>query len=119
MAQEIIVLEEVRNRAQVVFLYPIAVPIQVASQNIVPTPTTDVLGADVLGWTLGLVLTAQEKIDLDAGTLAFERLSLRRDGDSNAALLVRLKARYANRSTKFDAFYQTRYAQAGQRFDAV
>jgi hypothetical protein len=63
------------------------------------------------------VLTAQEKIDLDAGTLVFERLSVRRDGDSNAALLTRLQARYASRSAGFAAVYQTRYAQAGQRFN--
>ena len=119
MTQEIIVLEEVQNRVQVVFLYPIATPATVAGQNIVPTPATDELGVSVLGWTLDLVLTAQEKTDLDAGSLAFESLTFRRDGDSNAALLARVKARYAGRSAAFDSYYATRYAQAGQRFDAV
>jgi hypothetical protein len=117
MAQEIIVIDEVKNRVQAAFLYPIPIPIQVAGQNVVPTPTTDGQGGDVLGWTLGLVLTAQEKIDLDAGDLALERLTFRRDGDSNAALLVRLQARYATRSGAFDSYYATRYAQAGARFN--
>ncbi len=119
MAQEIIVLEEIRNRVSVVFLYPIPSPATVAGQNVVPTPATDDQAASVLNWTLDLVLTAQEKTDLDAGTLAFENLSFRRDGDSNAALLARIQSRYASRSTGYASFYATQYAQTGERFDAV
>ena len=119
MANEIIVVDEARNRVNVVFLYPIATPATVAGQNVVPTPTLDAEGGDTLGFTLGLVLTAQEKTDLDAGTLVFEGVSVRRDDDSNAALLARLQAKYANRSAGFDSKYATRYAQAGQRFDSV
>ncbi len=119
MAQEIIVIEEQRNRVTTVFLYPIPTPTTVAGQNVVPSPATDELGVSVLGWTLDLVLTAQEKLDLDAGILAFERLTFRRDGESNAALLTRIQSRYAGRSAAFTSYYATRYAQAGQRFDAV
>jgi hypothetical protein len=117
MANEIIIIEEIRDRAQIVFLYPVASPIQVAGQNVVPSPTTNAVGDDALGWTLGLALTAQEKLDLDAGDLVFERLSMRRLGDNNAAFLVRIQARYATRSAAFTAFYATRYAQAGARFN--
>jgi hypothetical protein len=118
MAQEIIIIEEVRDRAEIVFLYPIPTPATVAGQNVVPTPAT-VDAVEVLGWTLGLVLTAPEKADLDAGDLAYERLTMRRLGDSNPAFLARIQAKYATRSAAFASYYATRYAQAGERFDTT
>jgi hypothetical protein len=120
MADEILVLERSNERQSVFFLFPIAAPVQVSGANVVPTPATDELGANVLPAIAEAVLTAQEKTDLDAGTLAYATTSFRPPpGATGGDILAKVQARYAVMLAEFNSDYAARYEFAGGRFNAV
>ena len=121
MANEICVVRATtRGTLTLAFLYPITVPVQINGANVVPTPATNG-GVSVLDPILESMLTAQEKTDLDAGTLAYEMVTYRYDpGASNAQALAKAQALYANRLSQFQTWYTTTYGgRVGQRFSAV
>jgi len=112
MANEIVALEQNGDEINALFLFPIAVPKQVGGTNVVPTPST------TLPAIAAAVLTAPEKAELDAGTLAFGIASFKRSGIAAGALLARVQAVYAAALTEFTATYSTRYGLAGNRYSA-
>lgn len=124
MADEILALENSGDRQNVLFLFPIAVPVLIGGSNVVPTPAT---GLDELGNPINLlpdvadaVLTAPEKAELDAGTLAYAVTSFRPpSGVTGAQILAKVQARYMIMLDDFNTDYDARYEFAGQRFNAV
>jgi hypothetical protein len=112
MANEIVALEQNGDDIGVLFLFPIGVPKQIAGANVVPTPSTN------LPAVASAVLTAPEKAQLDAGTLAFTTMSFKRNGIAGAALLAHVQSVYADALTEFTANYNTRYSLAGNRYSA-
>lgn len=111
MANEITVIEQAGADLALVFLYPIATPLQVGGANVVPTPS---VGLPALA---AVVFQSAEKAALDAGTAAFEVVSLTPDPAlSPAQLLARAKVIYAAALAAFTSAYQLRYRWSGQRF---
>lgn len=108
------------NTLTLVFLYPIATPIQVGGQNVVPTPATSG-GVSQLDPVVDRMLTTLEKTALDTGTLAYEMFQYNYDpGATPAQSLAKAQALYARRLTEFNTRYQMRYGgRVGQRFNAI
>jgi hypothetical protein len=102
-------------------LFPIAAPKQYndatgTARNVVPTPTS-ALPTDV---TNGVFLTAAERAQLDAGTLAFRITQFSRTADMNTAakLTARVQAIYAEELKAFTAWYTSAYRYIGSTASA-
>ena len=118
MANEILALEKRGARQHVLFLFPVAAPIQIGGVNVVPTPATRD-AVSVLPPIAETIFTAQEKTDLDNGDLVFESISFRPvDGMTGPQVLAKVQALYATRLARFNATYADRYGFAGNRYDA-
>ena len=114
MANEITALERDGEGLTLLFLFPVATPVLVAGQNVVPTPSVD------LPPLAAAVLTVAEKAARDAGTTLFEVLSFRAGGGlGGPALLARVRQLYQSRAATVAAEYSRRYQFAGNRFNAV
>lgn len=105
-------------KATLLFLYQITAPVYVidggGNQTVIATPSTD------LPEMAGLILTSAEKAELDAGTLAFEVVSLSvTDAKTGPELLVDARALYAKRKTRFVELLARKYNRAGLRFNGV
>jgi len=110
--------DRVVTRIGLLFLYPVASPIQVGGTNVVPTPSN---GLPEIG---GRVLDQSEKDALDAGTWAFEVVSytVRPEDQSmtNAQHLARAQEIYASRLATWLAAYDERWGgRVGSRFNAT
>ena len=120
MADEILALERNGSRQTVLFLYPIAVPVVIGGSNVVPTPATNADATSALPAVAEAILTAQEKIDLDAGTLAYEVTSFSpQPGITGPQILAKVQAQYALLLAEFNTQYAARWEFSGQRFNAV
>lgn len=119
MANEIIKLGgDGGVNANLLFLYPIVSPITYPDQNsapitIVPSPSSELTTMELN------ILTTAEKVSLDGGTLAFERVTmLVADSKTNAQLLADAQALYALKFAAYIAKLNRAYNRAGQRFNA-
>ena len=100
-----------------VFLYPIAVPIvDKDAANVVPTPSAG------LPAVVAAELTT-EIAELDAGTMYWRRESFMADeGMTDPEILAKVQEMYAEREASYLAKYTEQYehaARVGLRFDAL
>ena len=93
------------------FLFPIATPKQVNGTNVVPTPTA------TLSAVAALALTSTEKTQIDAGTMAWRTLSVKKETALTAGeMLTLIRGIYAKQLTEFTNWYTEKYRYVGQRF---
>lgn len=107
MANEITVLESYDGGSNynVLFIYPIATPVQIGNVNVIPTPSTSLPSGAATQ-----VLTNTEKNALDAGTTAFEVVQFQKDGTATPAqMLTRVKEIYGIKKTNYLAAYDAKY----------
>lgn len=102
--------------ARLLFLYlgltPITYAIDGGQQTVVHTPSAS------LPEMAGPILTAAEKAALDAGTAAFEVVTMPIiDSLSGADLLTAARTLYARHKAAFIARATRKYSRAGQRFN--
>jgi hypothetical protein len=111
MANEITVLEGDGEKSYtLLFLFPVAAPVQVAGANVVPTPSS------ALPEMAAAILTSGEKAALDAGTSMFSVVPFSpASGLTNPQLQTRVKAIYAEQQTEKNRWYQQAYKYAGTR----
>lgn len=118
MANEIRILEgDGDNNYQVLFLFPIGTPRQVNGVNVVPTPATTLSG---MAATVAALPTMDVTAALNAGTMAYEIVSFRKDSAAtNAQLIARLQAIYASKVVEAGRVYTLRYQHAGTVLNSV
>ena len=120
MANEITTLEgDGSFRFSLFLIFPIASPKQVKGANVVPTPATDIDGANALPSIADAVLTAAEKAALNDGTAAYRVIQFRKDASlTNAQLTALARQRYAEELAEFNRWYAQTYLHAGTRLSA-
>ena len=113
MTNEITALEGTGNRRyQLLLLFPIVSPVQVAGANVVPNPSEN------LPEMAQTILAQGEKDTLDAGTAGFKTISFTADPSlSNPELVIRAREIYQAQKITFDVEYAERYKFAGVRID--
>jgi hypothetical protein len=126
MANEITLLDRVadspssRNDYHVLFLYTPTTPHVVGGTNVVPTPTTNAQGDPALPALATQALSQQELTDLNGGDIVYEIVTYTyNESLTPAQNLAAIRAIYANREARFQAWYAKEYEYAGDRYDAV
>lgn len=113
MANEIVVLDKVGDGYQLLFLYVIATPKQIAGANIAPTPSSQ------LPFIGAAVLNPPEKVALDAGTSAFEIITFIARNMSDADVQARARELYTKAKGAFLIRYREQFhALVGTRINA-